>query len=260
MRYFSGFGLQDEYCFFAPLLNNFGFTLTEFDIVGFDYGAQLALEYAYKCITNGQRVGKVLLLSPCVYWQNLSWFNWGEVDKVLVNHDNIATSLSRFPLQSDVPFTHTRLASYMRFLYKQDSRQDTTREYYSLVARCVNYYKNQRAKYMQKVYQDYGLLFNGYDCSGIKEPNYFEYRYKDSLMNTYCIRPNIGDLVNLLSYNWIEIKEVAQKAKSLIIFCGKNDRIVNSNFVSSFFSRFGYCFLLHSCNHLLRQESLQLGI
>ena len=65
MRYFNGFGLEHKFDnHIESLINNFGFNTNQYDIVGFDSGAKFALDYAFDRITNGYRVGKIILVSP----------------------------------------------------------------------------------------------------------------------------------------------------------------------------------------------------
>ena len=60
MKYFSGLGLKNDWHLFKSLIKNFGFSLNKYDIVGFDYGAILALQYAEQKIKKHERIGKVI--------------------------------------------------------------------------------------------------------------------------------------------------------------------------------------------------------
>lgn len=59
MKYFNGFSLRGEEVLFAAYLDESDFTL-----VGFSYGAQLAFESAYH---SDQRIEKLILLSPAFF-------------------------------------------------------------------------------------------------------------------------------------------------------------------------------------------------
>jgi len=59
MKYFSGFSLSEEEELFSDY-----FTPTDYTVVGFSYGAQKALEYAYNKKT---RVDRLILLSPAFF-------------------------------------------------------------------------------------------------------------------------------------------------------------------------------------------------
>ncbi len=58
MKYFSGFGFKDESELFSSFLS-----YSEYDIAGFSYGAQKALQEALK----QTRVQKLILLSPAIF-------------------------------------------------------------------------------------------------------------------------------------------------------------------------------------------------
>lgn len=61
MKYFNGFSLQHEECFFkAYLLEN------DYTVAGFSYGAQKAFEYVYE---STERVDRLILISPA-FFQN----------------------------------------------------------------------------------------------------------------------------------------------------------------------------------------------
>ncbi|RDU67046.1 hypothetical protein CQA53_01950 [Helicobacter didelphidarum] len=64
MKYFNGFGMQNEYVLLKYFLQSFNLHINQYDIIGFDSGAIFALKYALQQIEQGQRVGKVILLSP----------------------------------------------------------------------------------------------------------------------------------------------------------------------------------------------------
>ena len=61
MRYFNGFSLQSEECFFSDYLIQ-----SDLCVAGFSYGAQQAFEYVYNTT---QRVDRLILLSPA-FFQN----------------------------------------------------------------------------------------------------------------------------------------------------------------------------------------------
>lgn len=256
MQYFSGFGLQNEYCLFAPLLENFGFKLTEFDIVGFDYGAQLALDYAYERIANNQRIGKIVLLSPCIHAHNLFWFDWDKTNNPCIWWDNAQDFPCCHVLKPEGFITHANLHYDSKCAQcTQDSKKDftkTNRKAYKkimakFIAACIYHYINAPNQYMQNLYKSYGFSSahaNESFCKNLSTSEYFTHYPKTRILG------------NLLHYKWDKITKVAKKTKLLVIFCGKNDRIVNSNLALNFFSQFGHCFLLHSCNHLLRHKSL----
>lgn len=68
MRYFSGFCFKGELHLFDDLFCDFNISLNEFDIVGFSYGAQRAIEYA-RSIFKTKRIGRIFLLSPAFFQQ-----------------------------------------------------------------------------------------------------------------------------------------------------------------------------------------------
>jgi len=59
MRYFSGFGLQNEHELF-----NFWLDKSDFVVAGFSYGAIKALEYA---LNSKDRIDRLILLSPAYF-------------------------------------------------------------------------------------------------------------------------------------------------------------------------------------------------
>ena len=61
MQYFNGFSLKNEEVFFIEHLSN-----SEYTVAGFSYGAQKALEYAYK---STKRIDRLILISPA-FFQN----------------------------------------------------------------------------------------------------------------------------------------------------------------------------------------------
>lgn len=60
MKYFSGFGFQQESSLFEPYFDQ----CTRFSVVGFSYGAIEAFEYALSCET---RIDRLILLSPAFF-------------------------------------------------------------------------------------------------------------------------------------------------------------------------------------------------
>ena len=62
MRYFSGFGFQNEQLLFKDMLDR-----SEFSVAGFSYGAQKAIEFALQAIEEGKRVQKLQLISPAYF-------------------------------------------------------------------------------------------------------------------------------------------------------------------------------------------------
>ncbi|STQ85599.1 hypothetical protein LS73_004020 [Helicobacter muridarum] len=242
MRYFSGFGLCNESYIFIPIIKSFGFRLGEFDIVGFDYGAQIALEYASNLIDNNRRIGKLLLISPCIYFHNLG-FN--QILNMRVSQSNLCFDSKINDVMSYIDSKAIYdIANNESNLCKTTSNQIITHVCSNLetphIESCLASFRHNPVEYMSIIYKHYGLFAN------------------DDLLNykrfeAFFVMPNISDLENLLSYKWTKIEKVAQKVKSIVVFCGKNDRIINANFISSFFSHFGYCFLLDSCSHALRR-------
>ena len=61
MRYFNGFSLRCEECFFSPWLIE-----SDYAVAGFSYGAQLAFEHA---LQSQKRIDRLLLFSPA-FFQN----------------------------------------------------------------------------------------------------------------------------------------------------------------------------------------------
>jgi hypothetical protein len=62
MKFFSGFSLKNEECFFEPYINR-----SEYAICGFSYGAIKAFENAEKLLREGKRVDRLQLISPAFF-------------------------------------------------------------------------------------------------------------------------------------------------------------------------------------------------
>ncbi len=62
MKYFSGFGFQNEWPLFKEYIQR-----GEYNIAGFSYGAQKAFMEAYERTKEGRRVQKLQLLSPAYF-------------------------------------------------------------------------------------------------------------------------------------------------------------------------------------------------
>lgn len=77
MKYFSGFSLAGEVEVFKSLLNPYGnnsILNEDYTLIGFSYGAILALEYAENAIKEGRRIERVILLSPAFFDDRVSSF------------------------------------------------------------------------------------------------------------------------------------------------------------------------------------------
>ncbi|RDU62438.1 pimelyl-ACP methyl ester esterase BioV [Helicobacter sp. MIT 14-3879] len=68
MRFFSGFGFENDYEIFSDILEKYK---GNYNIAGFSYGAQNALEFSLK---NNTRINRLILLSPAFFNDIDDWF------------------------------------------------------------------------------------------------------------------------------------------------------------------------------------------
>lgn len=102
MRYFSGFCFKDELFLFDHLFKDFNLTLDEFDIVGFSYGAQSAIDYARE-IYKTKRIGKIILFSPAFFQCESLAFKNMQLKLFNKNQDKyILTFLQKCGLNNDL--------------------------------------------------------------------------------------------------------------------------------------------------------------
>ncbi len=62
MKFFSGFSLKNEECFFEPFIKE-----SDYTVCGFSYGAIQAFEYIQKVLREGKRVDTLQLFSPAFF-------------------------------------------------------------------------------------------------------------------------------------------------------------------------------------------------
>lgn len=68
MTFFGGFGFKDEVRIFEQILRDLGYLEgNPYNICGFSYGAQKAVDYAVDSLKNGSRINRVILLSPAFF-------------------------------------------------------------------------------------------------------------------------------------------------------------------------------------------------
>ena len=66
MKFYSGFSLKNEDCFFDLFIDK-----SDYSVSGFSYGAIRAFEYVNECMACGKRVDRLQLFSPA-FFQNKS--------------------------------------------------------------------------------------------------------------------------------------------------------------------------------------------
>ena len=68
MKFFGGFGFKDDVQILTPILHDLGYLEgNPYNICGFSYGAQKAVDYAVDSLKNGSRINCVILLSPAFF-------------------------------------------------------------------------------------------------------------------------------------------------------------------------------------------------
>ncbi len=68
MKFFGGFGFKDEVLISERILRDLGYLEgNPYNICGFSYGAQRAVDYAVDSLEKGNRINRVLLLSPAFF-------------------------------------------------------------------------------------------------------------------------------------------------------------------------------------------------
>ncbi len=70
MKFFGGFGFKDEVQIFEGILRDLGYLealSNPYNVCGFSYGAQKAVDYAVDSLKNGRRINRVILLSPAFF-------------------------------------------------------------------------------------------------------------------------------------------------------------------------------------------------
>lgn len=68
MKFFGGFGFKDDVQIFEQILHDLGYLEgNPYNICGFSYGAQKAVDYAVDSLKNGNRINRVILLSPAFF-------------------------------------------------------------------------------------------------------------------------------------------------------------------------------------------------
>lgn len=66
-KYFSGFCFKNEFDLFNHIYSDFNLNLNEFDVVGFSYGAQKALDFTFYNLKKNKRINRLFLLSPALF-------------------------------------------------------------------------------------------------------------------------------------------------------------------------------------------------
>ena len=267
MKYFSGLGLKNDWHLFKSLIKNFGFSLNKYDIVGFDYGAILALQYAEQKIKKHERIGKVILLSPTFFLQNLLEYTHKDSTDAcrhLMSNTLHTTNKNSYILRHldkpsyDIKNTKLTNTSIHRmcsknFITHMDYEKIATKSipisyitWNRFVRQCYNnffYYPNM---YMKIVYNRYGLIH--------LQHNTWLYCGYNKKCRVFTHTPNITHLGNLLSYKYNKIDKIAKKSNLFVTFLSENDKIINSKTVVDFFSQFGICLVLKNCNYILQQK------
>ena len=68
MKFFGGFGFKDDVQIFERILHDLGYLEDNpYNICGFSFGAQKAVDYAVDSLKNGSRINRVILLSPAFF-------------------------------------------------------------------------------------------------------------------------------------------------------------------------------------------------
>lgn len=68
MVFFGGFGFSDNIKIFEPILREFGyFDANPYNVCGFSFGAQKAVQYTLESLETNARINRVLLLSPAFF-------------------------------------------------------------------------------------------------------------------------------------------------------------------------------------------------
>lgn len=124
MKYFSGFSLENEVTLFKDFIVD-----TDTTIVGFSYGAQQAIDYAY---TYTKRIDRIILLSPAFFQTQKASFIRAQLRYFEANKD---AYVSQF-LQNVMYPSNTTIDHYLNIgttkelesllCYKWDKQKITT--------------------------------------------------------------------------------------------------------------------------------------
>ena len=110
MRYFSGFCFFDEEEIFSDFIDE-----GVYNVVGFSYGAQRALEFVRDEIKNGKRVAKLQLLSPAFFNNKSSSF---KRTQIVGFNKNSRIYIDKFLESCGVDYTN--IDSYRRYIKDGD--------------------------------------------------------------------------------------------------------------------------------------------
>lgn len=234
MKYFNGFGIQGEYVALHHWLQGFGFSLNQYDIVGFDYGTILAFKEARERILNNHRVGKLILISPYYFADS---YMLTQQDQANLIHSHIHSNhvnTTKTPLSSlPIFITHNE------YCYKShDIHESATMSHF--IDLCLASFALNPSHYLYRLYKGYGLKKQ-------ENTNYFYASWQHYKISTFI--PNFYDLRNFLLFKWQDIEKITKKCYLFIILFTENDKISSLKLISDYFSQFGVCYIIK--NHKL---------
>ncbi|WP_285819239.1 hypothetical protein [Helicobacter bilis] len=243
MRYFSGFGLYGDYALFESLLHDFGYVPNHYDIIGFSSGALSALQYAMQSITNKQRVGRVILLSPLLYTHHISN---NSVLNIAGLDSDLITSFKR-NLEDLDSKNNTQIITHVSF--ESFAREFSHINIYALwnlfKKACIHSYKKDRLKYHTTLYKQLGFHITD-DIMCLDSHNNKECRVFTQFEKLTTLR-------NLWDIHAIDLEKIEKKSQKFVVFIAENDRITNSKLISKYLSQFGICYILKGRNHILQK-------
>lgn len=235
MKYFSGFGLNNDYVIFEKLLKDFGYKQNLYDIVGFSSGALLALKHAMKRINQGKRIGKLILISPLLYTYHIpqdSMLNMQEASKAYYTYSKMDLLFKFMPCITHVSFE----AIYEEF-------RDMPLLWNLFMQACIYSYKKDKLRYYNELYKQLGFEVFSSD----KQPS-------EKQCRVFTHFENIDILKNMWHIGLIDLYKIQQKSQMFVIIMAEHDRILNSNLIGNYLSRFGICYILKECNHILQKR------
>ncbi len=228
MTYFGGFGIHYDFDIFKVFLDNFKITLNKYDIVGFNTGANLALNYATNQIEQNNRVGKVILLSPLVF---IKYTN------LLIQKEH--EILQKYKIDINIKHNITHLC-FEEFQYKY-SQIPYNMLCDIFINLCLDSYNDDKESYLARI--DRYLMENKLLLDRKK--------YQCRVFTHSNIAPTLKDSISNISY---DLNKIAKKSKLFIVFIAENDRIINSKQIGNYFSQFGICYILKNYNHILEYD------
>lgn len=245
MRYFGSFGLNGDYTLFAQLLQDFGYFPNTYDIIGFSSGALSALQYAMQCIAHGQRIGKLILLSPLLYTHHITQDSILHIQNDIdlgQKYKFIAKSFKNRLLQAMPCVTHVSFETLAKNFI--DIQPNILWNLFTQA--CFYSYKKDILHYHHMLYSQLGFY--------TKQANFYSFYSNTHKCEVFTHFEKLCTLRHLWHINPIDFSKIQKKVYMFVIFVAENDRILNSKQIADYLSQFGICYIIKGCNHIFQQD------